>query len=85
MSVSEWDLPIRRGGVDSVVGEYSLSAVGPGPARSGTGRWRDERGLKTLAKIQAANTWELSAVPYIPAVENTARHAANLRERAWTA
>ena len=31
MSVSEWDLPIRRGGVDTVAGEYSLSAVGPGP------------------------------------------------------
>ena len=36
--------------------------------------------MKTLAKIQAGNTWELSAVPYIPAVANTARHVANLRE-----
>ena len=31
MSVSEWSIPIRRGGVESVVGEYSLSTVGPGP------------------------------------------------------
>ena len=38
MSVSEWELPIRRGGVDSVVGEYTLSAVGPGPRGRATGR-----------------------------------------------
>ena len=39
-----------------------------------------ERGLRTIAKIQAGNTWELSAVPYIPALENVARHAARIRE-----
>ncbi len=31
MSVSEWGKPITRGGVASAVGEYSISAVGPGP------------------------------------------------------
>ena len=31
MSVSEWDLPIERGGIKTTVGEYSISAVGPGP------------------------------------------------------
>jgi len=31
MSVSEWSLPLDRGGVKSKVGEYCLSAVGPGP------------------------------------------------------
>jgi hypothetical protein len=35
--------------------------------------------MRTLAKMQCGNTWELSAVPYIPAVANVARHAANLR------
>ena len=38
------------------------------------------RGLRTIAKIQAGCTWELSAVPYIPAVANVAQHAANLLE-----
>lgn len=80
MSVSEWSLPIERGGVKSEVGEYSISAVGPGPRALRHWKLARERGLKTLAKIQAGNTWELSAVPYIPAVENVARHAANLRE-----
>jgi hypothetical protein len=32
-----------------------------------------------MAKVQAGNTWELSAVPYIPALENVAQHRANLR------
>ena len=30
-SVSEWAMPIERGGVKTTVGEYSISAVGPGP------------------------------------------------------
>ncbi len=79
MSVSEWSLPIQRGGIKAEVGEYSLSAVGPGPRA--TRHWASARarGLKVVAKIQAANSWELSAVPYVPAVVNTARHAANLR------
>ncbi|HNV03308.1 MAG TPA: hypothetical protein PLE61_01455 [Vicinamibacterales bacterium] len=80
MSVSEWRLPIERGGVTTEVGEYSISAVGPGPrARA---HWNAAAGhkLETVAKIQAGNTWELSSVPYIPAVENVARHAARIRE-----
>lgn len=79
MSVSEWDLPINRGGVASRVGEYSISAVGPGPRATRHWEMARKRGLKIMAKIQASNTWELSAVPYIPALENVARHAANLR------
>lgn len=78
MSVSEWSLPIERGGVKSAVGEYSISAVGPGPRAQRHWELAQQRRLKTIAKIQAGNTWELSAVPWIPAVENVARHAANL-------
>jgi hypothetical protein len=79
MSVSEWGMPIQRGGVQTAIGEYSISTVGPGErARR---RWEQARarGLRTVAKVQCGNTWELSAVPYIPAVANVARHAANLR------
>ena len=78
-SVSEWSLPIHRGGVETAVGEYSISSIGPGPRATRHWKLARERGLKTNAKIQAGNTWELSAVPYIPAVENVARHIANLR------
>ena len=79
MSVSEWSLPIARGGIKSAVGEYSISSVGPGPRAMRHWALARRRGLQTIAKIQAGNTWELSAVPYIPAVANVARHAANLR------
>ncbi|HDP34807.1 MAG TPA: hypothetical protein ENN29_06825 [Candidatus Hydrogenedentes bacterium] len=80
MSVSEWHSPISRGGVDNTVGEYSISVVGPGPRAQKHWRHARDRGLNTLAKIQANNTWELSVIPYIPAVENVARHAAALRD-----
>ena len=79
MSVSEWSLPIRRGEIESNVGEYSISAIGPGPRAKRHWAAARKRGLRTVAKVQAGNTWELSAVPYIPALQNVARHAANLR------
>jgi hypothetical protein len=80
MSVSEWSLPIQRGGVETIVGEYSISAIGPGPRARRHWQAAQKRGLNVVAKIQAGNTWELSAVPYIPALRNVAQHARNLRE-----
>ena len=80
MSLSELSLPIERGGVKSKVDEYSISSIGPGPRATRHWELARQRGLATVAKIQANNTWELSIVPYIPAVENVAQHAANLRQ-----
>ena len=85
MSVSEWGMPIKRGGVETTVGEYSISTIGPGERARRRWELARARGLRTVAKVQCGNTWELSAVPYIPAVANVARHAANLRGRASTA
>jgi hypothetical protein len=84
MSVSEWRLPIERGGVPTEVGEYSISAVGPGPRAKSHWAIARERSMPILAKIQAGNTWELSSVPYIPALENVARHAENLSKEGVT-
>ncbi|MDB5321870.1 MAG: hypothetical protein JWN40_3501 [Phycisphaerales bacterium] len=78
MSVSEWSLPLNRGGIKTAVGEYSISAVGPGPRARKHWQLARSRGLKTLAKVQANNTWELSAVPYLPAYDLIAQHASNL-------
>lgn len=80
MSVSEWSLPIERGGTKTSVGEYSISSVGPGPRAKRHWKLARERGLKTIAKIQAGNSWELSSVPYIPALSLVAEHARKLRE-----
>jgi hypothetical protein len=80
MSVSEWSLPIERGGVKSEIGEYCLSAVGPGPRAKRHWAAAQKHGLSVVAKLQIGNSWELSAVPYIPVVENVALHAAGLKE-----
>jgi hypothetical protein len=80
MSVSEWSKPIERAGVKTQVGEYSISVVGPGPRA--TEHWALARaaGLKTMAKVQFNNTWEISAVPFIPALNLVERHARNLKQ-----
>jgi len=80
MSVSEWSKPIVRGGVATNVGEYSISAVGPGPRAQKHWGLAKNRGLKTLAKIQANCSWELSAVPYLPVMNLVAQHCRNLVE-----
>ena len=78
MSVSEWSLPIERGGVRSHVGEYSISAVGPGPRAARHWQLAKQHGLKTAAKIQLNTTWELSSLPYLPVMDLVARHCHNL-------
>ncbi|HTN09130.1 hypothetical protein [Agriterribacter sp.] len=78
MSVSEWAKPIERGGIPSQVGEYSISAVGPGPRATRHWALAKQAGLKTVAKVQFNNTWELSAVPWLPVSDIIAEHASNL-------
>jgi len=80
MSVSEWSKPIVRGGVSSAVGEYSISAVGPGPRAQKHWALAKERGLRTMAKMQVNCSWELSAVPYLPVMNLVAQHCDNLAE-----
>jgi hypothetical protein len=80
MSVSEWSKPIVRGGVTGSVGEYSISTVGPGPRAQKHWALAKKRGLKTIAKIQANCSWELSAVPYLPVMNLVAQHCANLAQ-----
>ncbi|MES2572086.1 MAG: hypothetical protein V4710_18770, partial [Verrucomicrobiota bacterium] len=77
-SVSEWSLPIERGGIKSLVGEYSISSIGPGPRAQRHWQAARKRGLRVVAKIQCGNTWELSAVPYLPVLENITLHATAL-------
>jgi len=78
MSVSEWSLQLARGGVATSVGEYSISAVGPGPRAARHWALARQAGLKCVAKVQVNNTWELSAVPYLPVLDLVAEHCVNL-------
>ena len=79
MSVSEWGLPIERGGITSTVGEYCLSAVGPGPRALKHWAAAKARGLPIAAKLQLGTTWEMSAVPFLPVIDNVAHHLAGVR------
>ena len=78
MSVSEWSLPIERGGVKSKIGEYSLSSPGPGPRATKHWKLARKAGLKTVAKVQAGLTWEFCVIPYLPVMDLVAEHAHNL-------
>ncbi|MEX2261653.1 MAG: hypothetical protein WD696_06860 [Bryobacteraceae bacterium] len=79
-SVSEWSTPIERGGVKTEIGEYSISVVGPGPRATANWAIARKAGVRTMAKTQFNNTWEISAVPYIPVPHLVARHCRNLAE-----
>ena len=78
MSVSEWDLPIQRGGIQTKVGEYSISAVGPGPRSVRHWQVARQAGLKTAAEIQFNNTCEIASLPYLPVTDLVAEHIHNL-------
>jgi hypothetical protein len=80
MTVSEWAMPIDRGGVKSSIGEYSLSTVGPGERAKARWRAAHALGLKTAAKVQTSASWEFSAIPYLPVMNLVAEHARNLTE-----
>jgi len=81
MSVSEWDLPIERGGIKSKVGEYSISAVGPGPRALRHWDTAAEAGIKCAAEIQFNNTCELPDIPYLPVMDLVGEHLHNLAPR----
>lgn len=78
MSVSEWGVPIDRGGLKTTVGEYCISAAGPGPRATSHWTLAKQLGQKTIAKVQVNNTWELSTVPYLPVMDLVAEHCHNL-------
>jgi hypothetical protein len=78
MSVSEWGVPLDRGGIHTTVGEYSMSAIGPGPRATDHWALARKASLKTVAKVQVNNTWECSAMPYLPVLDLVAEHAHRL-------
>lgn len=66
LSVSEWGMLTHIGNVEQYLIDYSISQVGPSEETLKTWKHAREIGLKIAAKIQINNSWELSAVPYIP-------------------
>jgi len=58
--------------------DYSISVVGPGESALRVWSEAAAAGFSTVAKVQVANSWELSTFPYLPVDELNARHAVNL-------
>ena len=81
MATSETRLPTEAMGVVGQVSDYTMSKVGPGPVADSLWRAATDRGLKTMAKVQLNNTWECSAVPYLPVPFLVKRHLRNIEER----
>ena len=75
---SEKYLPFMQAGKMHKVTEYSISH--PGPAQRALDFWgmAKKRGLGAIAKLQVSCSWEISAVPYLPAMDLVARHALSL-------
>lgn len=74
MCTSEWGLPTCIGGVKGSVVDYSIS--NPGPSARSLSLWEhaQQRGLKTVAKVQVNNSWECSAIPYLPVPDLVEEH-----------
>jgi hypothetical protein len=80
MCVSEQELPTRVGGIEGKVFDYSISQVGPGPAALAQWARARRRGLRAYAKVQANNSWECSAVPWLPVPDLVEQHLQNIRK-----
>ncbi len=80
MQVSENRKKISKGGIDSEVGEYSISNPGPSDISKFIFNTAAKYGHKVYAKVQVSNTWECACVPYLPVFDLQLEHLKNLHE-----
>ena len=84
MCVSEDELVTEVGGVRGVLKDYSISNVGPSEKSAASWKAATERGLSAVAKVQLNNTWECSAVPFLPVHDLIAEHLTRLNRSGVT-
>lgn len=80
MCVSECELQLEKNGVRSTLIDYSISNPGPSEYAISALSHAKSLGHKTYAKIQVSNSWEMSAVPYLPVFDLVFKHLSNLSE-----
>jgi len=78
MAVSENGIEVCRGGITTQEADYAISIVGPGESARRMWSYAKERQMPCVAKVQAANSWEISSFPYLPVMDLVAQHAVNL-------
>jgi len=76
--VSEWGLSIERGGVESKVGEYAISANAP--SEQTRRAFELAKGRRKMAKTQVGCSWELAVCPYLPLFDLELEHLIKLRD-----
>lgn len=74
MNVSEDEMPTNVGGVAGHVVDYSISVVGPSERSRRIWEVARSHGLPAVAKVQFNNSWENSAVPYMPVFDLVLEH-----------
>jgi hypothetical protein len=80
MCVSEGGARKNVKGTETVVIDYSISVGGPGEcARSFWGKAASQ-GRRSYAKMQVSNTWEISAVPFLPVFRTVYGHLKRICE-----
>jgi hypothetical protein len=80
MCVSETDIETDICGIKGKVADYTISQTGPGPTARRLWNKAKERGMEIAAKVQLNNTWECSAVPYIPVSGLIEKHLKRLTQ-----
>lgn len=79
LCVSEASKKFRRGGVDATVIDYSISEPGPSEITKKLLSYAKMKGHKVWAKIQVNNSWECSAVPYLPVFDLFLEHIRSVK------
>ncbi len=80
MCTSEDEMQTCTGGIKGYVEDYSMSNAGPGEKSIHCWQLAAARNLKPVAKVQLNNTWECSAVPYLPVMDLVVQHLESLVE-----
>lgn len=78
LSVSEDEKETNIADIQGKVIDYSISVVGPSEKTARIWQMAKDNGLKTAAKVQFNNSWELSAVPYLPVFQLIEEHLQRL-------
>ena len=75
---SEYGCQFVTGGVECEVVDYSISRPGPSEITKISFEEGQKKGMTACAKIQTNNSWECSAVPYLPAYDLVLEHLEKL-------
>ncbi len=81
MSNSEAAMPTYVGGVKGAIVDYSISIPGPGEKAKTIWDIAKRNRNEVAAKVQFSNSWEMSAVPYVPVYDLVGEHIENLKEQ----